>query len=65
MDLSHIETASKVTHFADKTSCAALNGGVDIIVVVAGLPRKPGMARSDLFKANAQIIFDISKVIVL
>ncbi|KAH1015507.1 malate dehydrogenase, mitochondrial [Dendroctonus ponderosae] len=61
MDLSHIETASKVTHFTEKSSCAALKGGVDIIIVVAGLPRKPGMQRSDLFKANAQIIFDIAK----
>ena len=37
--------------------------GSDLIVVTAGLPRKPGMSRTDLLKANADIIRGIAKAI--
>src|SRR2546428_5346963 len=30
--------------------------GSDVVVMTAGFPRKPGMSRSDLLKANADII---------
>ncbi len=30
--------------------------GSDIVVITAGLPRKPGMSRDDLLKANAEIV---------
>ena len=30
--------------------------GSDIIVITAGLPRKPGMSRDDLLNANAEIV---------
>ncbi|KAJ0764910.1 putative malate dehydrogenase [Helianthus annuus] len=29
---------------------------MDIVIIPAGLPRKPGMARDDLFKINAGIV---------
>jgi malate dehydrogenase len=35
----------------------------DLIVVTAGLPRKPGMSRTDLLKANADIIRGIAQAI--
>ncbi len=31
----------------------------DIIVVTAGMPRKPGMSRDDLLKVNAEIVFSV------
>lgn len=34
--------------------------GSDIVVVTAGLARKPGMSRDDLLQANAEIIKDIA-----
>ena len=34
--------------------------GSDIIVITAGLARKPGMSRDDLLKANAAIISDVT-----
>ena len=34
--------------------------GSDIIVITAGLARKPGMSRSDLLHANANIIRGVS-----
>jgi malate dehydrogenase len=36
----------------------------DVVVVLAGFPRKPGMTREDLFNANYQIIETISRGIV-
>jgi malate dehydrogenase len=33
--------------------------GADIIVIPAGIPRKPGMTRDDLFKINAGIVRDL------
>ena len=33
-------------------------GGSDIIVITAGLPRKPGMSRDDLLEANRAIVRD-------
>jgi len=35
--------------------------GSDIVVITAGLPRKPGMSRDDLLNANAQIIREATK----
>ncbi|NOT32890.1 MAG: malate dehydrogenase [Candidatus Eisenbacteria bacterium] len=37
------------------TDLAAVKG-CDVVVMTAGFPRKPGMSRSDLLKANADII---------
>ncbi|MCS6908127.1 MAG: malate dehydrogenase [Anaerolineales bacterium] len=33
-----------------------LTAGSDVIVITAGLPRKPGMSRDDLLAANAEIV---------
>ncbi|CAK8163076.1 Malate dehydrogenase [Candidatus Xenohaliotis californiensis] len=35
----------------------------DVIIVTAGIPRKPGMSRSDLVEINSSIISEISKEI--
>jgi malate dehydrogenase len=37
--------------------------GSDLIIVTAGLPRKPGMSRLDLLKANADIIRGVAESI--
>jgi len=37
--------------------------GSDLIIVTAGLPRKPGMSRQDLLKANADIIRGVAEAI--
>src|SRR5512146_3448919 len=34
----------------------AATKGSDIVVITAGLPRKPGMSRDDLLSANADIV---------
>jgi malate dehydrogenase len=35
--------------------------GSDIVIITAGLPRKPGMTREDLLQANAKIITSITQ----
>lgn len=30
--------------------------GCDLVIIPAGMPRKPGMLRDDLFKFNASIV---------
>lgn len=35
--------------------------GCDIVVITAGLPRKPGMSRDDLIKTNAKIVVEATK----
>jgi malate dehydrogenase len=34
--------------------------GADVVIVTAGLPRKPGMSRDDLIDVNAKIIKDVA-----
>ena len=36
----------------------------DIVVITAGLPRKPGQDRSDLLKINAKIVRDVTEQIM-
>ncbi|CAD7697138.1 unnamed protein product [Ostreobium quekettii] len=55
-DLSHINTGAKVTAFmGDAQLCDALSG-CDLVIIPAGVPRKPGMTRDDLFNINAKIV---------
>ncbi|WP_035607239.1 malate dehydrogenase [Edwardsiella tarda] len=55
VDLSHIPTAVKVRGFGGEDASPALEGA-DIVLISAGVARKPGMDRSDLFNVNAGII---------
>lgn len=55
VDLSHIPTSVKVEGFGKDDLQAALTGS-DIVLIPAGVPRKPGMDRSDLFNINAGIV---------
>jgi malate dehydrogenase len=38
--------------------------GSDIVVITAGLPRKPGMSRMDLLETNAKIVREVTERIV-
>ncbi|CAI0409186.1 unnamed protein product, partial [Linum tenue] len=55
-DVSHINTRSEVTgYFGDDQLGKALEGA-DVVIIPAGVPRKPGMTRDDLFNINAGIV---------
>ncbi|KAG0243021.1 malate dehydrogenase, NAD-dependent [Mortierella sp. GBAus27b] len=60
-DLSHINTASKVTGHVGKDNLAEALHGAHTVVIPAGVPRKPGMTRDDLFKVNAGIVRDLAE----
>jgi len=55
VDLSHIPTDVKVSGFVGDDVEAALQDA-DVVVIPAGVPRKPGMTRDDLFNVNAGIV---------
>jgi malate dehydrogenase len=38
--------------------------GSDIVIITAGIPRKPGMSRDDLLKTNANIMKDVTQKVV-
>ncbi|KAI3410156.1 malate DEHYDROGENASE, NAD-dependent [Globodera pallida] len=60
-DLSHINTPAKVTgHLGPEQLVAALEGA-DVVIIPAGVPRKPGMTRDDLFLTNAGIVRDVAE----
>merc|ERR1711963_1290399 len=59
-DLSHCETASPVTGFKGADQIEASLEGAEIVVIPAGVPRKPGMTRDDLFNTNASIVATIA-----
>lgn len=61
-DLSHIPSASSVTGSlpapgswppSHDTGIEAALTGASVVVIPAGVPRKPGMTRDDLFNTNA------------
>jgi len=60
-DLSHIPTSATVTAHVGKESLQATLTNADIVVIPAGVPRKPGMTRDDLFNTNAGIIRDLAE----
>jgi malate dehydrogenase len=55
VDLSHIPTAVNIKGFCGEDATPALKGA-DVVLISAGVARKPGMDRSDLFNVNAGIV---------
>merc|ERR1712087_15648 len=55
-DLSHVESVAEVKGFVGKDQLEASLEGSEIVVIPAGVPRKPGMTRDDLFNTNAGIV---------
>merc|ERR1711887_150960 len=60
-DLGHIETKAKTVGFVGNDQLEASLDGMEIVVIPAGVPRKPGMTRDDLFNTNASIVATIAK----
>ena len=59
-DLSHIPTSAKVTGHTGPDELGAALDGCDLVVIPAGVPRKPGMSRDDLFNTNAGIVASLA-----
>lgn len=58
-DISHCNTPSKVADFTGAAELANCLKGVDVVVIPAGVPRKPGMTHDDLFNIYAGIVRDL------
>lgn len=59
-DISHCSTVAQVTgHLGPQQLREALEGA-KVVVIPAGVPRKPGMTRDDLFNTNASIVRDLA-----
>lgn len=62
-DLSHIETKCKVKAFVGTDQLHDSLVGANVVVIPAGVPRKPGMTRDDLFNVNATIVADLATAV--
>lgn len=66
-DISHVDNAGVSISWAQgklppQPNCPELSRlakNIDVFVIVAGVPRKPGMSRDDLFNVNAGIVLDL------
>jgi malate dehydrogenase len=55
-DCSHINSPSLVKGFMGDDQLGEALEGSDVVIIPAGVPRKPGMTRDDLFNINAGIV---------
>ncbi|CAM9652231.1 unnamed protein product [Ectocarpus sp. 13 AM-2016] len=60
-DISHCNSKGKVTGHKGAEEMATALDGADVVVIPAGVPRKPGMTRDDLFNTNASIVKGIAE----
>lgn len=61
-DLSHIDTPVTISaHYNDLHNCLT---DASVILIPAGVPRKPGMTRDDLFSVNAGIVSQLTDSII-
>lgn len=61
-DVSHVNTKSVVKGYSPEDNGLEKSlEGADVVVIPAGVPRKPGMTRDDLFNTNASIVRDLAK----
>lgn len=60
-DISHINSHCQTTGGFTNENIGEALSGCNIVVVPAGVPRKPGMTRDDLFKINAGINYGLAE----
>ncbi|KAH8494159.1 hypothetical protein POPTR_011G096300v4 [Populus trichocarpa] len=62
-DVSHINTRSEVSGYSGEAELGKALEGADVVIIPAGVPRKPGMTRDDLFNINAGIVKGLCQAI--
>ncbi|CAE7659636.1 MMDH, partial [Symbiodinium microadriaticum] len=60
-DIGHVCSPAQTTGFVGPDQIDAALSGSDVVVIPAGVPRKPGMTRDDLFNTNASIVQGIAE----
>ncbi|KAL4366821.1 hypothetical protein GQ457_05G008030 [Hibiscus cannabinus] len=58
-DISHMDTGAVVRGFLGQQQLEEALIGMDLVIIPAGVPRKPGMTRDDLFNINAGIVMTL------
>ena len=61
LDLMEARPVERHDHQLIGTNDYADTAGSDVVVITAGIPRKPGMTREDLLKINAKIVVEASE----
>jgi malate dehydrogenase len=59
LDLMHLRSIERFGPTISGTNDYADTAGSDVVVITAGLPRKPGMTRDDLLAANSAIMSSV------
>ena len=54
---------AQVKGYAGEEELGAALAGADLVIIPAGVPRKPGMTRDDLFNINASIVKSIVQAV--
>ncbi|CAK7339683.1 unnamed protein product [Dovyalis caffra] len=62
-DVSHMDTSAVVRGFLGQQQLEDALTGMDLVIIPAGVPRKPGMTRDDLFNINAGIVKTLCEAI--
>lgn len=60
-DIGHVCTPAKTKGYVGPDQIHQALEGSDVVVIPAGVPRKPGMTRDDLFNTNASIVQSIAE----
>ncbi|GAA6011458.1 hypothetical protein JCM10207_002626 [Rhodosporidiobolus poonsookiae] len=61
-DISHVDTPAVTKGYVkDEDGLKHALTGAEVVVIPAGVPRKPGMTRDDLFNINAGIVRDLAQ----
>ncbi|MAE66361.1 MAG: malate dehydrogenase [Phycisphaeraceae bacterium] len=61
LDLAEASPVDRFDAAVTGTTDYADIAGADVVVITAGLPRKPGMSRDDLIKTNVEIVVSVSR----
>jgi malate dehydrogenase len=63
LDMNQSRPVLRYRTLVTGTNDYADTAGSDVVVITAGLPRKPGMSRMDLLEVNAKIVKDVTQKI--
>lgn len=54
-DISHMDTGAVVRGFLGQSELEGALTGMDLVIIPAGIPRKPGMTRDDLLRLMLEL----------
>jgi malate dehydrogenase len=62
-DVGHINSRAEVAGYMGEEQLGTALENADVVIIPAGVPRKPGMTRDDLFNINAGIVKSLCSAI--